>query len=80
MTRPVKLYITGGVLLFLSTLFVPQGLSDFARASAASTPVPPFAGLYLAIGAVLILTAIALGARAYYLIHSGSPGNRTPDE
>lgn len=59
-------FFTGGlVAFFLSTLFIPQGISDFARAAALNEAVPDGAGLNLGIGAVLIILAIVLLARGY---------------
>ena len=69
MKTEVKHFIAGGVLMFLSTLFIPQGISGFAGAAARGAAVPPGSGVLLAIGAVLILAAIALFARGQVLRH-----------
>lgn len=67
MKNGVKHFIVGGVLIFLSTLFIPQGLSDFAGASVRGEPVDPGSPVLLAIGAVLVVTAIVLFARGNVL-------------
>lgn len=65
----VKHYFTGLALLFISTLFVPQAVSDFARAESTGTPAPPEAPVLLAIGLLIILAAAAIAGRGYYLAH-----------
>lgn len=65
----VKHYLTGLALLFLSTLFVPQAVSDFARAESTGTPIPAEAPVLLVIGLLIILTAAAVVGRGYYLTH-----------
>lgn len=67
MQKGVKLSIAGGALILLSTLFVPQGISEYARAAADGVPAPASAPVYCAIGAVLIAAAIGLLARGYVL-------------
>ena len=69
MKTGVKHFIVGGVLIFLSTLFIPQGLSDFAGSAAKGEPVDPGSPMLLAIGAVLVVTAIVLFARGQVLQH-----------
>jgi hypothetical protein len=63
----VKHFIVGGVLIFLSTLFIPQGISDLAGSAARGEPVDPGSPVLLAIGAVLVVTAIVLFARGHVL-------------
>lgn len=63
----VKHFIAGGALILLSTLFIPEGMSGFARAAALDESVPESSGVLLAIGAVLVLSAIALFARGHVL-------------
>jgi hypothetical protein len=65
----VKHYLTGLGLLFVSTLFVPQAVSDFARAESTGTPAPVEAPVLLAIGLLIILVAAAIVGRGYYLAH-----------
>lgn len=77
----VKHYLTGLVLLFISTLFVPQSVSDFARADSMGTPVPAEAPVLFAIGMLIILTAAAIVGRGYYLAHNpGTAGRPTHDD
>lgn len=85
MKKEVWLYIGGLVAFFLSTLFIPQGISDFARAAALDEAVPSGAGLNLAIGAILIATAISLLASGYVIRRKQLTTTRTygdddPDE
>ena len=69
-----KHYLTGLALLFISTLFVPQSVSDFARAESTGIPAPAEAPVLLAIGLLIILAAAAIVGRGYYLTHrSGAP-------
>ncbi|WP_458116060.1 hypothetical protein [Arthrobacter sp. D2-10] len=63
----VKHFIAGGVLILLSTLFIPEGMSGFARSAAFGEPVQAMSGVLLAIGAVLVVAAIALFARGHVL-------------
>lgn len=63
----IKQFIAGGALVILSTFFVPQGISGFATAAARNEPVQPGSGVLLAIGAVLVVVAIALFARGHVL-------------
>lgn len=65
----IKQYLAGLVLLFISTFFVPQAVSDFARAESAGTPVPEGAPLLLAIGFLIILAAAACIGWGYWLTH-----------
>ncbi|MHA7140218.1 MULTISPECIES: hypothetical protein [unclassified Arthrobacter] len=65
MQKQVWFFIGGLVAFFLSTLFIPQGISDFARAAALNEAVPAGAGLNLGIGALLIAIAIASLATGY---------------
>lgn len=67
MQKQVWFFIGGLVAFFLSTLFIPQGISDFARAAALDEAVPAGAGLNLGIGALLIAVAIALLATGYVI-------------
>lgn len=63
----VKHFIAGGVLILLSTLFIPEGVSGFARSAAFGEPVQAISGVLLAVGAVLVVAAIALFARGHVL-------------
>lgn len=65
----IKQYLAGLVLLFVSTLFVPQAVSDFARAESTDTPIPAEAPLLLAIGLLIILAAAACIGWGYWLTH-----------
>lgn len=81
----VKHYLTGLALLFISTLFVPQAVSDFARADSTGTPVPTESPVLLAIGLLIILAAAAIAGRGYYLAHRSGTAHRPsyeddPDE
>ncbi|MHA7240530.1 hypothetical protein [Arthrobacter sp. TMS1-12-1] len=77
----VKQYLTGLVLLFVSTLFVPQAVSEFARAASTGTPAPAEAPILLAIGLLIILAAAACIARGYWLTHrSGAPRTPHPED
>ncbi|MHA7154329.1 hypothetical protein [Arthrobacter sp. TMN-50] len=67
MKKEVWFFIGGLVAFFLSTLFIPQGISDFARAAALEEAVPSGAGLTLGIGALLIVVAITLLATGYVI-------------
>ena len=69
MRTGVKHYLAAGLLLFISTLFVPQAVSNFARAASSGQPTPSGTALMFAIGMVLILTAGGLLARGYWLTH-----------
>ncbi|WP_026533101.1 hypothetical protein [Arthrobacter sp. H41] len=69
MKTGVKHYVAAGLLLFLSTLFVPQAVSDFARSASSGQPAPSGTALMFAIGVVLILAAGGLLARGYWLTH-----------
>lgn len=80
MRKEIWFVIGGLVAFFLSTLFIPQGISDFARAAARDTAVPPGAGWNLAIGALLIAIAITLLARGYILRRRNPNATRTHDE
>jgi hypothetical protein len=74
-------YLAGLVLLFVSTLFVPQAVSDFARAESTGTPVPAEAPLLLAIGLLIILAAAACIGRGYWLTHRrGAPRKSHPED
>lgn len=63
----VKHFIVGGALILLSTFFVPQGMSGFARSAALGEPVDPGSGVLLAIGAVIVVSALVLIARGHVL-------------
>ncbi|GAB3533160.1 hypothetical protein GCM10027403_06610 [Arthrobacter tecti] len=63
----IKHFIAGGALVILSTFFVPQGISGFATAAARNEPVHPGSGVLLAVGAVMVVLAIALFARGHML-------------
>jgi hypothetical protein len=63
----VKHFIAGGALVLLSTLFIPEGMSGFARSAALGEPVQPVSGVLIAVGAVLVVAAIALFARGHVL-------------
>lgn len=63
----VKHFIAGGALVILSTFFVPQGISGYAKAAARDVPVPEGSGVLLAIGAVMVVAAIVLFARGHVL-------------
>ncbi|WP_104116043.1 hypothetical protein [Arthrobacter sp. B1805] len=77
----VRQYLAGLVLLFISTLFVPQAVSDFARAESTGTPAPAEAPLLLAIGLLIILAAAACIAWGYWLTHRrGAPRKRNPED
>jgi hypothetical protein len=78
MKTGVKQYIAGGVLLLVSTLFVPQGVSDFASAAGSGEPAPASAGVNLAIGILLVLSAAALLAWGYWLTHRHGAPPRGP--
>jgi hypothetical protein len=80
MRTGVKQYIAGGVLLLVSTLFVPQGVSDFASAAGSGEPAPASAGVNLAIGLLLVLAAAALLAWGYWLTHRHGAASRGPVE
>ena len=74
-------YLAGLVLLFLSTLFVPQAVSDFARAESTGTPAPAAAPLLLVIGLLIILAAAACIGWGYWLTHRhGAPRKRNPED
>ncbi|PPB48651.1 hypothetical protein C4K88_13055 [Arthrobacter pityocampae] len=77
----VKQYLTGLALLFVSTLFVPQAVSDFARADSTGTPAPAEAPILLAIGFLIILTAAAVIGWGYWLSHrAGAPRSPHPED
>ncbi len=77
----IKQYLAGLVLLFISTLFVPQAVSDFARADSTGTPAPEEAPLLLAIGILIILAAAACIAWGYWLTHRrGAPRKPNPED
>ncbi|MEC5199595.1 hypothetical protein RCH21_001826 [Arthrobacter sp. PL16] len=77
----IRQYLAGLVLLFVSTLFVPQAVSDFARADSTGTPAPAEAPLLLAIGLVIILAAAACIARGYWLTHrTNAPRKVNPED
>lgn len=63
----IKHFIAGGALVILSTFFVPQGISGFAAAAARNEAVQPGSGVLLAIGGVMVATAIVLFARGHVL-------------
>lgn len=63
----VKHFIVGGALMLLSTFFVPQGVSGFARSAARSEPVDTGSVVLLVIGAVIVVTALVLIARGHVL-------------
>ncbi|WP_299169360.1 hypothetical protein [uncultured Arthrobacter sp.] len=67
MKAEVKHFIAGGVLLLLSTLFVPQGISGFSRSAARGESVDQGSVVLLIIGAVIVVIAIALLARGHVL-------------
>ncbi len=74
----VKQYVSGAGLLLLSTLFVPQGVSEFATSAATGEPVAPTAGLNLAVGLLMVLAAAALLAWGYWLTHRRGVPPRGP--
>jgi hypothetical protein len=74
----VKQYVSGAGLLLLSTLFVPQGVSEFATSAATGEPVAPTAGLNLAVGLLMVLAAAALLAWGYWLTHRRGAPPRGP--
>jgi hypothetical protein len=77
----VKQYLAGLVLLFISTLFVPQAVSEFARAESTGTPAPAEAPLLLAIGILIILVAAACIGWGYWLTHRrGAPRRSNPED
>ncbi len=77
----VKQYLAGLVLLFLSTLFVPQAVSDFARAESTGIPAPAEAPLLLAIGLLIIFSAAACIGWGYWLTHRrGAPRKPNPED
>ena len=77
----VKHYLTGLILLFISTLFVPQAVSDFAHAASTDTPVPAQSPILLAIGLAIILAAMAIIGRGYWLTHrDGAPRSGPEDD
>lgn len=77
----VKQYLAGLILLFISTLFVPQAVSDFARADSTDTPVPAASPLLLAIGLLIILAALACLGWGYWLNHRpGAPRAVNPED
>ncbi len=63
----IKQYLAGLILFFVSTLFLPGAVSDFARAESTGTPVPSTALPYLLIGLALILAAAACLGWGYWL-------------
>jgi hypothetical protein len=76
-----KQYLAGLVLLFVSTLFVPQAVSDFARADSTGTPVPGAAPVLLAIGILIILAAAGCIGWGYWLTHRrGAPRKPNPED
>lgn len=76
-----KQYLAGLVLLFVSTLFVPQAVSDFARAASTGAAVPSEAPLLLAIGLLIILAAAACIGWGYWLTHrTGAPRRANPED
>jgi hypothetical protein len=76
----VKQYVSGAALLLTSTLFVPQGVSEFATSAATGDPVAPTAGLNLAVGMAMVLAAAALLAWGYWLTHRRGAPPRGPVE
>jgi hypothetical protein len=74
----VKQYIAGAALLLLSTLFVPQGLADFATSAGSGEPAPASAGINVAVGMLMVLAAAALLARGYWLTHRRGAPPRSP--
>ncbi|WP_026552625.1 hypothetical protein [Arthrobacter sp. H20] len=85
MKKEIWLYVGGLVAFFLSTLFIPQGISDFARAAALEEAVPSGAGLNLGVGALLVAVAISLLASGYVIRRkqlktTRSYGSDDPDE
>ncbi|MEG9249795.1 hypothetical protein V6S67_17035 [Arthrobacter sp. Soc17.1.1.1] len=81
MRTGVKQYLAGLVLLFLSTLFIPQAVSEFARADSSGRPVPADAPVLLAVGLVIVLAAAACIGWGYWLTHRrGAPRTRNPED
>ncbi|MHA7209113.1 hypothetical protein [Arthrobacter sp. MDT1-65] len=77
----VKQYLAGLVLLFLSTLFIPQAVSDFARAESTGGTVPAEAPLLLAVGLLIVLAAAACIGWGYWLTHRGGTSRkRNPED
>ncbi|MDQ0736554.1 hypothetical protein [Arthrobacter agilis] len=77
----VKQYLAGLVLLFLSTLFIPQAVSDFARTESSGGTVPAEAPVLLAVGIVIVLAAAACIGWGYWLTHrTGAPRKRNPED
>lgn len=74
-------YLAGLVLLFISTLFIPQSVSDFARADSTGVPAPPEAPLLLAIGLLIVLAAAGCIGWGYWLTHRrGAPRRPNPED
>ncbi|MHA7262915.1 hypothetical protein ACX80W_06875 [Arthrobacter sp. TMN-37] len=80
MKTGVKQYVSGAALLLLSTLFVPQGVSEFATSAATGEPVAATAGINLAVGMLMVLAAAALLAWGYWLTHRPGAPRRGPVE
>ncbi|KNC17211.1 hypothetical protein AC792_14820 [Arthrobacter sp. RIT-PI-e] len=77
----VKHYLTGLALLFLSTLFVPQAVADFAHSASTGAPVPDRSPFLLVIGLLIILAAVAIIGRGYWLAHrNGTPRTHPEDD
>lgn len=81
----VKQYLVGVVLLFVSTFFLPQGVSDFAHAASTGTPVPDLAPLFLVLGLLIVLAGLGCLARGYWLtrrpgVPRGVSSEDDPDE
>lgn len=66
----LKQYLAGLILLFISTLFLPEAVSDFARAESNGTPVPSTALPFLLIGIAIVLAAAACIGWGYWLVRS----------
>ncbi|MHA7191532.1 hypothetical protein ACX80N_14715 [Arthrobacter sp. MDT2-16] len=76
----IKQYLAGLVLLFISTLFIPQAVSDFARAQSSGSPVPAGAPVLLAIGLLIVLAAAACIGWGYWLTHRTGASRRVNPE
>ena len=77
----VKHYLTGLALLFLSTIFFPQAIADFAHAASTGAPVPGRSPILLVIGFLIILAAVSIIGWGYWLAHrDGSPRPNPEDD